>query len=249
MGLASPDEPPFTHMGVDYFGLVEVKRGPVTGKMLRSDLHWPSECCCLEVASYLDTDSCINGLHRFICQRGPVSSIRSDHGTNFIFYYKDTECTAEGWCKMDIQSFHWSPSWWSWVKFIHSRKSFLQSSKNNSWMTRFCRLPSVRLRPSWMTRLPWWQVTPTTWSLLRQTICSSWKHNQSCHLPERIPVLLLMLETGTIYYRPFLEEKDNLWKKGKWTNPKRNFTKGDLLATWAGCQNHGWLKWFLNGED
>lgn len=38
----------------------------------------------MEVASYLDTDSCINALRRFICRRGPVTSIRTDKGTNFV---------------------------------------------------------------------------------------------------------------------------------------------------------------------
>lgn len=37
----------------------------------------------LEVAHSLDTDSCINALRRFICRRGPVSSLRSGNGTNF----------------------------------------------------------------------------------------------------------------------------------------------------------------------
>ena len=31
----------------------------------------------------MDTDSCINALRRFICRRGPVTSIRTDNGTNF----------------------------------------------------------------------------------------------------------------------------------------------------------------------
>ncbi|XP_041932487.1 uncharacterized protein LOC121695553 [Alosa sapidissima] len=38
----------------------------------------------LEVAYTLDTDSCINSVRRFICRRGPVSTLRSDNGTNFV---------------------------------------------------------------------------------------------------------------------------------------------------------------------
>lgn len=35
----------------------------------------------LEVACTLDVDSCIDAIRRFVCRRGPVSSIRSDNGT------------------------------------------------------------------------------------------------------------------------------------------------------------------------
>ncbi len=38
----------------------------------------------LEVAPSLDTDACVNAIHRLIFRRGPVSVIRSDNGTNFM---------------------------------------------------------------------------------------------------------------------------------------------------------------------
>ena len=38
----------------------------------------------LEMASSLDTSSCINAIRRFISRRGQVSCIRSDNGTNFV---------------------------------------------------------------------------------------------------------------------------------------------------------------------
>lgn len=80
-----PDEPPFTNVGVDYFGPFEIKRGRTTLKrygVLFTCLA--VRAVHLEVASSLDTDSCIHALRRFVARRGQVKVIRSDNGTNFI---------------------------------------------------------------------------------------------------------------------------------------------------------------------
>lgn len=80
-----PDEPPFTSVGVDYFGPFEIKRGRTMIK------RYGVVFTCLtvravhiEVASSLDTDSCIHALRRFIARRGQVRLMRSDNGTNFV---------------------------------------------------------------------------------------------------------------------------------------------------------------------
>ena len=77
--------PPFTHCGVDMFG-------PYTVREMRSDLQryctlftcFASRAVHIEVTNVLDTDSFIQALKRFIARRGPVRSIRSDNGTNFV---------------------------------------------------------------------------------------------------------------------------------------------------------------------
>ncbi len=43
----------------------------------------------LEVASTLDTDSCINAIRRFLCRRRPVLTIKTDCGTNFVCAQKE----------------------------------------------------------------------------------------------------------------------------------------------------------------
>ncbi|XP_034081069.1 uncharacterized protein LOC117552007 [Gymnodraco acuticeps] len=88
----TPDLPPFTHVGIDYFGPIEVKRGRAHVK------RWGVIFTCLvshavhlEAASHLDTAACINALRRFICRRGTIKSIRTDRGTNFIGTQKELE--------------------------------------------------------------------------------------------------------------------------------------------------------------
>ncbi len=75
--------PPFTFVGVDYFGPWYVKEG-------RKELkHYGVLFTCLtsravhiETAKSLETDSFINALRRFLARRGPVRQLRSDQGTN-----------------------------------------------------------------------------------------------------------------------------------------------------------------------
>ncbi|XDV54607.1 hypothetical protein PO909_022856, partial [Leuciscus waleckii] len=81
----TPDEPPFSRVGLDCFGPFEVKRGRSVIK--RYGLIFTClaiRAIHLEVLSSLDTDSFINGFRRFIARRGQVLEIRSDNGTNFV---------------------------------------------------------------------------------------------------------------------------------------------------------------------
>lgn len=79
------DLPPFTDVGMDYFGPMEVKQGRRTVKRYGVIFTClTSRGVHLEVAHTLDTDSCINAIGRFVCRRGQVGKIRSDNGTNFV---------------------------------------------------------------------------------------------------------------------------------------------------------------------
>ena len=81
----TPDNPPFTNTGIDYFGPIYVKQGRSQVK------RYGCLFTCLairavhvEVAHSLDTDSFINALRRFISRRGHPKTIYSDNGSNFV---------------------------------------------------------------------------------------------------------------------------------------------------------------------
>ena len=81
----TPGDPPFTNVGVDYFGTFYVKRGRTLVKrygciftcLAMRAIH-------IEVAFSLDTASFVNALQRYISRRGQPRSITSDNGTNFV---------------------------------------------------------------------------------------------------------------------------------------------------------------------
>ena len=80
-----PDYPPFTNVGIDYFGPIVVSKG--RGTVKRYGVVFTcltSRAVHLEVANSLDTDACMNALRHFICRRGQVAHIQSDNATNFI---------------------------------------------------------------------------------------------------------------------------------------------------------------------
>lgn len=102
----NPGQPPFTRVGVDYFGpfLVREKRSMVkrygvifTCLAIRA-IH-------LEVARTLDTNSFIMALRRFIARRGQVKEIRSDNGTNLVGGEKELHYAIQEWNQNQIHQF------------------------------------------------------------------------------------------------------------------------------------------------
>ncbi|XP_068697271.1 uncharacterized protein [Montipora foliosa] len=76
--------PPFTYVGVDFFGPYITKEGRKERKRYGALFTClVSRAIHIEVSNSLETDSFLNTLRRFIARRGPVHEIRSDNGTNF----------------------------------------------------------------------------------------------------------------------------------------------------------------------
>ena len=77
--------PPFTYVGVDYFGPYVTKEGRKECKRYGALFTClVSRAVHIEVAHSLDTDSFLHALRRFIARHGQVREIRRDNGTNFV---------------------------------------------------------------------------------------------------------------------------------------------------------------------
>ena len=102
----TPHKPPFTYVGVDLFGPIEVKQ-----KRSRVKRYGCIFTCLsvraihIEVANTLNTDSMINALRRFICLRGCPEEIRSDCGTNLTKADKELKESIEEWNQQRIDGF------------------------------------------------------------------------------------------------------------------------------------------------
>ncbi len=65
-----PDYPPFTRVGVDYFGPFMGKRGRSLVKKYGVIVICLAICAVhIEVASSMDTDSCLNAIRQFVARR------------------------------------------------------------------------------------------------------------------------------------------------------------------------------------
>ena len=102
----SPNLPPFTNTGIDFFGPIPVKQGCGTVK------RYGALFTCLviravhiEMSVSLNTDAFINTLRRFIAQRGQVKAIHSDNGTNFVGADRKLQRAMSQWNSAQISSF------------------------------------------------------------------------------------------------------------------------------------------------
>lgn len=88
----TPDEPPFSRVGMDYFGPIDVKQGRSLVKRYGVVfVCLASRAIHIERADSLDTNGCINVIRRFMARRGQVTQIRSDNGSNLVGAEKEMQ--------------------------------------------------------------------------------------------------------------------------------------------------------------
>ena len=101
-----PNAPPFSVVGLDYFGPFLTRKGRSLVKRYGVIFTCLSiRAVHIEVASSLNTSAFIQALRRFIARRGQVTQIKSDNGTNFIGGERELREAISQWNLEQIRTF------------------------------------------------------------------------------------------------------------------------------------------------
>ena len=102
----TPSKPPFIYVGVDCFGPFLVRRGRATAKtygVLFTCIV--IRAVYIEVVHFMDTESFINALRRFISRRGRPEEISSDNGGNLVKGEKKLRESLQQWNQAQIHEY------------------------------------------------------------------------------------------------------------------------------------------------
>ena len=136
-----PGKPPFTNIGIDYFGPFEVKVGRSYPKRYGVMITClVSRAVHLEVAHSLTTDAFLAAFTRFVARRGHPSVVYSDNGTNIASGEKEIRKMLQAFNQEQINrhmtqrqiSWHFLPPHAShmagaWERLIGSTKRILHA--------------------------------------------------------------------------------------------------------------------------
>ena len=137
----TPDKPPFTFVGVDYFGPMYVKNSHKLVKRYGCLFTClVSRATHIEISHSLELDSFISALERFMSRRGRPEKVFSDNGTNFTGGNLELRSSLQEWNQKKIEKtlhqreieWHFNPPSAShmggiWERMIRTAKTILKS--------------------------------------------------------------------------------------------------------------------------
>ncbi|KAJ8037714.1 hypothetical protein HOLleu_18605 [Holothuria leucospilota] len=249
----TPDEPPFTRVGMDFFGPFEVKQGRSMVKRYGVIFTcFAIRAVHLEVAHAMDTDSCINALRRFISRRGQVTEIWSDNGTNLVATNRELKQSIKQWNEAKIRQemlqvnidWKFSPPTGShyggiWERQIRTVRQILnvllrlQSLTDESLLTFMCEVEmTINSRPLTTMSFDPNDVEPLTPNHL---LLLKGKPNlppgtfvKTDNYPRRRWRQVQFL--ADLFWKRWLREYlPQLQQRQKWLKPMRDFAIGDIV--------------------
>ena len=248
-----PDDPPFTRVGIDYFGPFLVKRGRVQVKRYGVIFTCLAiRAVHLEVASSLDTNACLHAIRRFIARRGQVREMYSDNGTNFRSADSEMRKLIKQWNTNKIEKhllqrgvqWHFNPPagshhGGSWERLIRSVRKILNITVKEQLLdeedlhTLLCEAEAViNSRPitkasSDLNDLE--ALTPNHLLLLKvkPELPPGIFHKDDQYVKRRWRQVQYLAD---IFWKRWCKEYlTQLQERQRWFSPKRNFAVGDVV--------------------
>ena len=260
-----PDKPPFSCVGVDFFGTFLVRQG--RSKLKRYGVLFTcftTRAVHIEVAYSLETSSFIQSLRRFIARRGQVAELWSDNGTNFVGAQRELTQAIDDWNQAQINDFllqrniKWkfnvpraSHHGGIWERLIRSTRKILtgicneQILTDESLLTLLCEVEGIiNSRPlTTLTDDPrdLNVLTANHLLLLKEQVSLppgnfSEKDNFARRRWRQVQYLAdIFWKRWTREYLPLLQ------KRSKWVNTSRNVTNGDIVLIMDSSPRSSWV--------
>ncbi|XP_052778064.1 uncharacterized protein LOC128215419 [Mya arenaria] len=269
----TPDKPPFTYVGVDYFGPMYVKVGRSQQKRYGCLFTClTTRAVHIEIAHSLGTDSFVCALQRFISRRGKPEKIFTDNGTNLTSGERELRAEIAEWNQSRIMNeIEWQfiPPYAShmggvWERLVQSVKRALKSVVKeqllndealNTLMTETEKIVNDRpiTKVSDDSRDPE-ALSPSQLLLLRQNRCIPLgvfsKNDKYCKRWWRQAQYL-----ADVFWRRWVKEYvPNLLERQKWQDVQRNIEVNDLVLVCdeslpRGCWPLGLVNEVSKGRD
>ena len=262
----TPNKPPFSSVGVDFFGPFLTRKGRSNSKRYGVIFTClTTRAIYLEVAYNLDTSSFIQALRRFVARRGQVTEIVSDNGTNFIEGERELREAIQAWNNEQISDFllqkgiSWSVNppgashhGGTWERLIRSIRRHLKSVCNEqiltdeSLSTLMCEIESIlNSRPlTTVSNDPYdlEPLTPNHLLLLKPNGLlppGVFDKRDSYSRKQWRQVQYL---ANVFWSRWIKEYLPTLQHRQKWTRPARNLTVNDVVLVHdKGLPRNTWL--------
>ncbi|XP_050416043.1 uncharacterized protein LOC126831000 [Patella vulgata] len=249
-------EAPFHRTGIDYFGPFEIKRARSVVKrygVIFTCMN--SRAVHLEIASSLDTDSCINAIRRFIARRSMPKFIRSDNGSNLVGANRELKLCIDKWNKDKLTkeftqkgirwefnppaASHFGGVWERLIRIVRKVLCSLQKDQisrldDESLQTLMCEVEHIlNNRP--ITKVA---ETPNDLDALspNQLLCAGYKNlSYSPSATEKADSYIkrrwrqVQYLTDIFWKRWIHEYLPCLQERQKWLYPKRNVEIGDIV--------------------
>ncbi|XP_070562373.1 uncharacterized protein [Ptychodera flava] len=248
----TPGKPPFSSVGVDFFGPLKVKWRRGTAKRYGCIFTCLAiRAVHIEVTHTLSTDSFIQAVWRFVSRRGPPNTVYSDNGTNFRGAEVEVKEALASWNqekitdslrKRDIQ-WYFNPPAAShaggvWERMIRSVRKILRSLVGNRLIDDETLLTLMAEVEKIINDRPLTHqsndpndlepLTPNSLLLLRPNPCTS-----PGDLVARYTANDRRRHAGqmaNLFWKRWIREYlPSLQQRQKWLKPKRNLAVGDLV--------------------